>query len=1078
MTDYVELHCHSYWSFLEGASSVEELVFQAKRLGYDALALTDHDGLHGAMEFAQTCRAWGLRPITGAELTLEQGNHLTLLAASPVGYSNLCRLLSYAHLNAPRGEPLLPLAILRDHTDGLIALSGCPKGELPSLLVQSRWQQAEETARRFQEWFDGRFYLEVQYTLAPDDASRGRRLADLGHRLDIPVVATGNVHYHLPERSQLQDVLVAVKHRTTLDGSHRFRRPNSQYYLKSPEAMAALFAELPEALITTRSIAEQCADFDLTRDLDYRFPDYPCPPGMTPDEVLRRFCERELHERYRPMRRSAQERLEEELRLIGRHGLSGFFLAYQQILDLARTVAVEVRGRPYDGLAPARGRGSSVSSVVCYLLGLSHIDPLQYDLFLGRFLNEELPSVPDIDIDLPRDVREALIKRVIQVWGKEHAALVCAFPTYHIKGAIRDVGKALGLPMTEVDRLAKSVEHRRARDLAEEMRQIPQFKERVEAPLWRDLVRLSAEIDGFPRHVSQHVGGIVLAGRPLIDLVPVMQSAMAGRYLIQWDKDSVDDARMVKIDLLALGALSQVDEALDMIAETDGRRLDLTRLDFKDKRVFDGICAGDTIGIFQIESRAQQQTLPRTQPRTLEDLVVEVAIIRPGPIVGKAVNPYILRRQGKETVTYDHPSLEPVLRETLGVILYQEQVIEVAMALAGFTAAQGEGLRRAMGRKHSQAAMQAFHRQFLEGALARGVDGEVAEGVFTKLLAFAEFGFNKAHAAAFAVLAYQAAWLRTYYPAHFLAGLLNQQPMGFYSPEVLVGDAKRHGVEVRAPDANSSRVSCHVESDGAVRLGLRFVKGVEAKTAQALVGERERRGPYRSLPDFLRRTYVSRQQAEGLILGGAFDWTGLERRELLWQVGLVQRPVGQQMPLPLETAQDMVPLRGAPSLNPSGVPEGEERRPAAGVPLEPMTAWERLSGEYGTLGLSPYSHPLGLLRAHLHEGIVPAAQLAHLPDGVEVQVAGLVVCRQRPGTAGGIVFMVLEDETGLANLIVYPDLYQRQRLVAGLEPFLVVRGQLQRRDGLTNVIAQGFQPLRAVARKPTAISPPRARNFY
>lgn len=1053
---YAELHAHSNFSFLEGASHIEELVLRAREMGYEALALTDHDGLHGAMEFAQCARAWGLRPITGAELTLANGHHLTLLCETQRGYANLCRILTHAHLDHERGEPRVELDVLARHTEGLIALSGCRRGEVPSLVARGRYREAEEAARRYMRWFGpDNFFVELQNNLVYGDAPRNRALADLAEHIVVGLVVSGNVHYHTRERHRLQDVLVAIKNRTTLDASHRLRRENSEYHLKPPDEMTELFGDHPEAVANSLRIAERCR-FDLTCDLDYRFPDYPAPEGETQESYLRKLCYREAELRYRRITPKVEERLEKELSLVERHGLAGFFLIHREIFQLAQRVAEEVRGRPPHG-PPGRGRGSSVGSLICYLIGLSHIDPVENNLFLGRFLNEEMASVPDIDLDFPRDIREKLILRIYDHFGREHVGLVAMFPTYRIRGAVREVGKTLGLPPAELDRLAKVSEgYGSAKTIREEMGRLAHYRDKLDAPLWRHMVKLVEEIAGFPRHISQHVGGMVISSKPLMELVPLERSAMEGRVLMQWDKDSVDDARMIKIDFLALGMLSAVDETLDLIEERHGRRVDLSRIDFEDERVYDSIRAADTMGVFQIESRAQMQTLPRTRPRSLGELTVEVAIIRPGPIVGGAVNPYINRRLGREKVTYDHPSLEPVLAETLGVILFQEQVLQVAMALAGFSAGQAENLRRAMSRKRSKEAIAKLRDQFIEGCLSNGVSERVAESAYRKIAGFAEFGFPKAHAAAFGLLAYQTAWLRMYYPTESLCALFNAQPMGFYGPHVLVNDGKRRGVEALPPNINLSGADCTTEDD-AVRIGLRYVKGLSESTALDVETEQERGGPYRSLFDFLERTRLKREPIENLIACGAFDGFGLERRELLWQLGLLYRSEGRnggdrQLALPLPTEQDM---------------------PAqAGLQLRPMTGWERMAADYAVLGISPTYHPMSFMRSGLHEGVVPSRMLESLPDGAPVEVAGLVVCRQRPGTAKGFVFLVLEDECGLVNLVVKPTLHDRQRSLVRSEPFIIVQGKLQRRDGTVNVIAEAFTALRPDG----AIAPP-AHNF-
>ena len=1079
MPSYVELHLHTAFSLLDGASLPEELVAAAADLGYAGLAVTDHDGLYGAMEFARAARAAGIAPITGAELTLADGSHLTLLAETPRGYANLCRLITAAHggpsLAAPdsgpplvrgsdgpdagheppdRRAPRLDPALLPAHAEGLILLTGCRQGALSRLIDAGDRPAAEHLLRRYLEWFgDGSVFVEVQHNLVFGDTGRVRALADLAARVGVPPVATGNVHYHARARHRLQDVLVAIRHRTTLDGAHRHRRPNAEWFLRSPEAMARRFRRLPEAVRSTLAIAERCGGFDLTRDLSYVFPRYPTADGETPDDVLARVCREALARRYDPPERAAaRTRLEEELALIATHGLAGFFLLYRDLLLLATEVAAELRGpdAPAATLPPGRGRGSSVGSIVCYLIGLSHIDPLAHNLMLGRFLNEEMSSVPDIDLDFPREIREKLIERVYAEYGADHAALVCAFPTYRLRSAVRDVGKALGLPAADIDRIAKLSEPRSARELGVELARIPEYAPRLGAPPWCHLVELAGELAGFPRHVNQHSGGMIVSSAPLVDLVPALPTAMPGRFICQWDKDSCDDAGFVKIDFLALGMLSLVEECLQLIAKGGKEPIDLSRIDFEDQKVYDMICAGDTIGTFQIESRAQIQTLLRTQPRTLEDLVVQVAIVRPGPIIGGAVNPYVrqreLRRQGRaEPIGYDHPLLEEVLQETLGVVLYQEQVLGVAMALAGFSAGQADQLRRAMSRKRSREAMARLEDQFIAGAVAKKVDEATARLVFEKLMGFAEYGFPKCHAAAFAVLSYQSSWLKHYYPAEFVCALLNNQPMGFYPSHVLTNDARRHGIRLAPPDFNRSEVRCTVEGS-TMRVGLGYVADLGDEAAYRLVADRATHGPFRSLADVVRRVPLRIEAAENLVAVGAADGFGLGRREALWQLGLFLparsfggrdgKEPGRQLPLALPVDADMVELR-------------------------PLGPWEQMATDYATMGLSPRYHPLGLLRAKLPKGIAPIAELATLPDGLRLRVAGLVVCRQRPGTAKGITFLLLEDEGGLVNVVVFPDLYEAERHVVRGEPFLLIEGTLQRRNNTINLVAERILPLDA-----------------
>ncbi|HXL08361.1 MAG TPA: DNA polymerase III subunit alpha, partial [Gemmatimonadales bacterium] len=867
---YIELHCHSAFSFLDGASLPEQLALTASQLGYPALALTDHNGLYGSMAFAQGTQKLGLQAITGAELTLLDGAHVTLLAETPEGYANLCRLITEAHLGrADRRDPRLDFASLEARHAGLIVLSGCRNGLLAGVLRRDGPAAARRLAERCRAVF-GRenFYVELQRNYVRGDLALTRALKDVADSVRLSVVASGNVHYHKRERHRLHDVLVAIRHRTTLDGSHNVRHANSEFFLRPPQEVEELFRDCPDAVANTALIAERCRAFDLTRDLGYTFPDFRGADLTPAPRALAELCRAKLEELYpagSPHRDDALRRLEQELTLIEHHRLSGFFLVYHDLFDLAREVAADARRgsrRAHANLLPGRGRGSSVSSIVCYLLGLSHIDPIANGLFLGRFLNDTLASVPDIDLDFPREIREELIRRVYKRYGDEHVGLVCSFPTYRLRSTVREIGKALDLPLGEIEQVARLAD-RRSGGLADELEQLPGFQGRTAAPLWKELCELAEEIAGLPRHISQHVGGMVISSRPLVEIVPLERAAMADRVVCQWDKDSCDDARFIKIDFLALGMLSLVEECVELVAGRAGTPPDLSRIDFADAAVYDRICRGDTVGLFQIESRAQIQMLRRTRPRNLEDLAVEVAIVRPGPIVGGAVNPYVRRREDQRRAraagrTYepplDHPLLEEALAETLGVILYQDQVLQVCQALAGFTAGQAEALRRAMSRRRSRELMAEFWEEFRDGATERGVPEATAERVFTQVIAFSEFGFPKSHAAAFGLLAYQSAWLRHYHPAEYYCALFNNQPMGFYSLDALGRDAKRNDVEILLPDVNESDVWCTVltpcpplpfaalraSSSGeggryAVRVGLGFVRDWSEETATELV---------------------------------------------------------------------------------------------------------------------------------------------------------------------------------------------------------------------------------------------------
>ncbi len=1060
MQGYVELHCHSGFSFLDGASSPEELVLEATHLGYPAMALTDHHGLYGSMAFAQAAKRLGIQAITGAEVTLDSGAHLTLLAESATGYANLCRLITTAHLGSPdRKDPRLPFSSLTERHEGLIVLSGCRDGLLPLTLAREGTAAGRRLAERCRDAFGAEnFFVELQRNGVRGDRACTRDLAELAESAGLQVVATRDVHYHNVSRYRLHDVLVAIKNRTSLDGAHVARRPNNDFHLRPPGEVAALFPDLPRAIDTTRVIAERCGAFDLTRDLGYTFPDFRGADKTPASQALAEFCRARLEDRYPPgseWRTDAEKRLAEELRLIEHHKLSGFFLVYHDLFDLAREVGADVRKgtrRAASGLLPGRGRGSSVSSIVCYFLGLSHVDPIANHLFLGRFLNETLASVPDIDLDFPREIREELFRRVYARYGAEHVGLVCSYPTYRLRSAVREIGMALDLPPGEIELVAKLAD-RHSGGLSEELEQLPGFAGRSSAPLWKELCELSEEIRGLPRHISQHVGGMVISSRPLVEIVPLELSAMPDRVICQWDKDSCDDARFIKIDFLALGMLSLVEECVELIAERRGAPPDLSRIDFNDPKVYDQICAGDTVGMFQIESRAQIQMIRRTRPRSLEDLAVEVALVRPGPVVGGAVNPYVRRREARRAAlrmgrTYepplDHPLLKEALTETLGVILYQDQVLQVCQALAGFTAGQAEALRRAMSRKRSRDLLMGFGDDFRAGAAARGVPPEVADKVFTQVIAFSEFGFPKSHAAAFGLLAYQSAWLRHYHATEYYTAIFNNQPMGFYSLDALTHDARHHGITILLPDVNRSDVWCRPEGESAVRVGLGFVRAWSEDTALGVVEERERCGPYRSLADFVRRspTELKRTAVENLVWVGGFDSFGLTRRELLWQAGLW---------LPAETARK--------GRSPRRQLELALSHPHEGLRFGGLVEVERMLAEYGTLCFAPSGHPMGLIRKSLTESIIPGDQLVRHEDRETVEVAGMVVARQRPGTAKGFVFILLEDETGMVNVIVRPDVFDKYRSVVRGEPMLWIRGTLAKDDGALNILAEEIRML-------------------
>jgi error-prone DNA polymerase len=1058
---YSELHCHSAFSFLDGATLPEQLAFEAQTLGYPAVALTDHNGLYGSMIFAQAAKQVGLQAITGAEMTLLDGSHITLVAETPNGYSNLCRLITEAHLSREdRRDPRLDFQSLVQLSEGLIVMSGCRTGFLPRVLELKGVTAARRVAERHRDVFGkDNFFIELQRNHVRGDHALTRALCDIADTAGLPVVATGDVHYHRQELHKVHDALTAIQHRTTLDASHEQRHPNSEFYLRSPKDVVTLFRDRPDAIANTLEIAKRCESFDLTKDLGYTFPDFRGAGRQTAPHALAEFCNTKMEEYYPPgsqHRPEAESRLEQELRLIELHGLCGFFLLYRELLELAHDVAADVRRgarRASANLLPGRGRGSSVSSIVCYFLGLSHIDPIQNRLFLGRFLNEELASIPDIDLDFPREIRKELIRRVYEQYGHDHVGLVCSFPTYHLRSAVREIGKVLDLPPGEIERIAKLGGHQSARGVREELQKLPGLEDKADSPLWRHLGDLCESIAGLPRHISQHVGGMIISSRPLVELVPLERAAMPDRVICQWDKDSCDDARFVKIDFLALGMLSLVEECVEMVAEREGTPPDLSRIDFSDTAVYDQICAGDTVGTFQIESRAQIQMVRRTRPRNLEDLAVEVALVRPGPIVGGAVNPYVRRREARRAALadnrsydppVDHPLLKEALAETLGVIVFQDQVLQVCQSLAGFSAGQAEALRRAMSRRRSLELMEGFWEQFRDGAAARGVSESTAQKVFQQVTAFSQFGFPKSHASAFGLLAYQSTWLRHYHPVEYYAALFNNQPMGFYSLDALGRDASRHGVDVKLPDVNKSDVYCTVE-DGTVRIGFGFLRDWGTDIAEEVVFERERNGPYRYLADFVRRApaRLSRTAIENLVWVGGCDSFGLTRRELLWQVGLWLPPKADQ------TDRNRVRRQLELSLT----------HPYEDMSFPDVPDDERLLAEYQVMGFAASGHPFTLLGDALPPNVVRSDHLDRFEEDTDIQVAGLVVARQRPETAKGFSFILLEDQAGMINAIVRPDIYDRDRITIRTEPFLWIIGKLAKDDGTVNILTEEVRPL-------------------
>ena len=1020
---YAELHCHSNYSFLEGASHPDELVARARDLEMPALAITDRNGFYGAVKFFGAAQRAGIQPIIGTELTIDDGtkppkdrvdydrwgDRLLVLVEDKVGYMNLCRLVSMAQMPNAKGMARLAADKLAGLSNHLLALVADPRERLPF----------------YQEVFGrDRVFVELHDHLAPNDRSRNQVLLDLAERHNAPLVITNEVFYATPDRHKLHDVLTAIRHRTTLDEAQRYLHPNAEHYLKSGAEFRQVFSRyqrrvVDEGMANAAEIAGRCRfSFDL---VSARFPGFAVPAGETPYSFLYKLCHDAVREKYRPVTSEVAARLQKELDVINKTGFSEFFLINWDLMRFAR-----LRG------IPGQGRGSAADSIVAYLLGITRVDPIEHNLLFERFLHEEMTTTPDIDIDFSTAHREQVIQYVYEKYGPERTGMVCNVVTYRQRSAIREVGKALGFKEETIDHLAKSASAWHP-ESPETIAQAAGYATANAAKPWQQLFDLATQILDFPRHLSIHVGGMLVTGEPLIDIVPVERATMPGRMVVQFNKDDVEELGLIKMDMLGLRMLSVVAEALDLIEADTGVRPDLDALDLKDPEVYELCQQADTIGVFQIESRAQMQTLPRSRPETFNDLVVEVAIIRPGPIQGDAVHPYLRRKQGKEPVMYIHPRLQPILEETLGVVLYQEQILKISMDCASFSSAEADRFRRAMSSHRSHDLMAAIRERFLSGCAQNEIPQAAAEEIFTKLAAFAEFGFTKSHAAAFARTCYETAWLKLHHAPALYAGLLNNQPMGFYHPHVLVEDAKRHGVTILPVDINKSYVRCTVEG-GALRLGFNYVHGVGDKALEVLE-EAQLKGPVTSLEEFCRRIRLTTQSRNGLtkaqvrnlVLAGAFDALEPNRREAVWRFN--------------EHADDW---QHSTML----------AEPSESVSLTPMTHRERVATDYRLLSLTTTDHLIHFYRPQFNAlHVIDSKTIrSSVRDGAKVRVGGLVITRQSPSTGKEFKFFTLADEFGHVDVILRPPIYQRYRQVANLEPILIMDGRLQKQDGVLSVL--------------------------
>jgi len=1146
MTRYAELHCRSNFSFLQGTSHPEELVVRAAELGLEALALTDRDGIYGAVRFAKAAKPTKLAAIVGVELTLEvpelrptrrrdlrpeesaRQPRIVLLAEDERGYANLASAISAAQLRGKKRDARLHTGDLAGKTEGLIALSGSQNGWSEEALLRGDVATARERAATLRDLFGGGYYTELQHHLRPEDARLIGAQLELARELAIPYVATSGAAYATPDDALLCDVLTCVKYRTSLPKAGTLLPPNREFYLKSPAQMAKIFAPYPLAIKNTLAIAERCR-FRLDK-LAGQFPLFPIPPGETSTHgYLRTLVTAGAHRRYgTPLPQPVERQLEYELGIIARMDLAGYFLVVWDIARAANELGVI-----------AQGRGSAANSAVCYALGITAVDPIGMNLLFERFLSEERNEIPDIDIDFAHQDREKVIQYVYGRYDREHAAMTAEVITYRTRSAIRDIGKALGLSLAQVDAISKeydareslagatgasydgksnlpeSVQRRRDLDAGSNQRisralagdqpaqsagrgYTPGFESsddgaRIAATLYHAdsgiasashvappgspirthevnkpwafygfkskdfgpdpdpgvrgpiggatgelLLALCRRVDGFPRHMGIHSGGMVITRDPLVRVAPVEWASMRDRTIVQWDKDDLADLGLIKIDLLGLGMLSLLRDAFALQGRHYGAskpRLALDTIPPDDRATYAMLQRGDSIGTFQVESRAQQSMLPRLKPACFYDLVMQVAIIRPGPIQGDMIHPFLRRRNGLEPVTYPHPKLKAVLERTLGVPLFQEQGMRMAIEAAGFSPGQADQLRRAMGHKRSRARMAEIYPRLVDGMVANGIEREAADGLFHMLEGFADYGFPESHAASFALLSYASSYVKCHEPAIFLAAILNVQPMGFYSTEVLVNDARRHGVIVKPVEVNASEFWSFVDGDGATRLGFHIVRGLGE-------GQRERleaavaRGPFADLNEFAARSALLKDALENLAVAGAFAPWFATRRDAMWALrGLDEREARGELGRGMEIDEPAPTLRAL-------------------SPRETTTfdIW----GTGLTTGPQPIAHFRKELAA-LH--VLAADRLATMPNHLVCKVGGLVITRQRPGTAKGFVFLTLEDETGLVNVIVNPPVYERYRRVIRASHALVIEGTLQKDQGTIDLIAKRFWPL-------------------
>jgi error-prone DNA polymerase len=1045
---YTELHARSAFSFLEGASLPEELAAVCAEYGMQSMALLDRDGVYGAPRFYLAADKSQIRAHIGAEVTSAEGWRYPLLVESRGGYQNLCRLITKMKLRTSKGKGDVSGAEVAPYARGLVCLTGGQEGPLAHALANGGIENGKKCVQQLCELFGKQnVYVELQRHFLREEEVRNHAAIEIAEKLGLPLLATNGVRHASPERREVSDVFTCIRHHRTLATAGRLLARNSELHMKTPVEMAQLFSDVPEAIANTQVLSSRL-NFSL-KDLGYRFPKYPVPDGKPEIHFLRQRAHEGMIWRYGLNNEPAQAQIGRELDLIEKLNLAGYFLIVWDIIRFCREQNILVQGR-----------GSAANSAVCYALGITAVDPVRMDLLFERFLSEERGEWPDIDLDLPSgDQRERAIQYVYERYGKLGAAMTANVITYRGRSAAREIGKALSFNPETLSRLTSLVSAWEYKDANDTLAR--QFRDAgfdMQHPQIRKFFELCLQFQDLPRHLGQHSGGLVVCQDQLDSIVPLEPATMPGRVVVQWDKDDCADLKIVKVDLLGLGMMAVLEDCLQIIRKDYGEEIDLGKLPANDPVVYDTLQKADTIGMFQVESHAQMACLPRLRPECFYDIVVQVAIIRPGPIVGKMVNPFLKRRQGREAVDYLHPSLKPVLERTLGVPLFQEQLLRMAMIAAGFSGGEAEELRRAFGFKRSEKRMKEIEGKLRSGMDRNEISSEAQEKIILAITSFALYGFPESHAASFALLAYASAFLKCRYLAAFTAAILNNQPMGFYQPDTLVRDAQRHGLKVKPIDVTCSYWLCQLEKNGqdfCVRLGMRFVKGLRDDVALKIVSERAIR-PFSSMDDLkLRVPMIQKTELATLAEIGALNFIGakkVHRRDALWQIERVSRRPG---PLLESVEEKKMEIKGK-TVEPEAAPVSS----AISSPLAAMTGEERLIADFRGTGLTVGLHPMGHHRAEMNKrGVRSARELLDLPNGMHVRIAGGVITRQRPGTAKGFVFISLEDETGISNAIVTPQLFERNHVVIVHQQFLLIEGQLQNQDGVIAVKAESIEPL-------------------